>query len=143
MNFGHKVTIAYTFFVVMMVSMVVLCIKNKDLFLVSTDYYKKEIAYQDEIDKYQNTSNLPSPVKVERAEGKVKLSFPEELIGSEGEVYFYRPSNGNLDFKIPLEIRKSTVQSIPVEHLAKGLWVVKMEWSKDGKSYLREQKLVF
>jgi hypothetical protein len=142
MNFGHKITIAYSLFVALIITMVTLCIKKKDMFLVSSDYYKKELAYQDEIDKYDNASKLLVPVKISKESGNVLIRFPKEQIGSTGEIHFYRPSNANLDFKLPVNIAKDSTQSVDVSKLVGGLWVVKLEWSKDGTQYLKEEKLV-
>ena len=142
MNFGHKITIAYSLFVVLIVTMVTLCVKKKDIFLVSDDYYKKEIAYQDEINKYDNASKLLVPVEIFKESERVLINFPKEQMGATGEIHFYRPSNANLDFKIPVSIDKDSSQSVDISKLAGGLWVVKMEWSKDGKGYLKEEKLV-
>jgi len=143
MNFGHKIAIAYTLFVVFIISLVTFCVKQKDIFLVSSDYYKKEIAYQDEIDKYANTRGLAHPVKVVRNGEFLNFEFPEELQGASGEIHFYRPSDANLDFRMPVQPDLATrVQKVAVNHLVKGQWVVKMEWTKDGKDYLKEEKII-
>lgn len=143
MNFGHKIAIAYTLFVVFIISLVTFCVKQKDIFLVSSDYYKKEIAYQDEINKYANTHKLAHPVSIVRNGGFLNFEFPEELQGASGEIHFYRPSDANLDFRIPVNIDPAShVQKIAVDHLVRGQWVVKMEWTKEGKDYLKEQKII-
>lgn len=142
MNFGHKIAIVYTLFVVFILSLVTFCVKQKDIFLVSSDYYKKEIAYQDEIDKYANTRGLSQPVKVGRTGDSLNFEFPEEMQGATGEIHFYRPSNANLDFKVPVSMDADHVQKVTVNQLVKGRWVVKMEWTKDGKDYLKEEKII-
>lgn len=142
MNFGHKIGIVYTLFVVFIISLVTFCVKQKDIFLVSSDYYKKEIAYQDEIDKYNNTHGLHHPVKVVRTGNFLNFEFPEELEGALGEIHFYRPSDANLDFKVPLRVDTSHVQKVAVNLLVKGRWVLKMEWTKDGKGYMKEEKII-
>lgn len=143
MNFGHKIAIAYTFFVVFIISLVTFCVKQKDIFLVSSDYYKKEIAYQDEIDKYANTRELANPVRIVREGEFLNFEFPEELQGASGEIHFYRPSDANLDFRMPVRMDPSShVQKVAVNHLVKGRWIVKMEWTKDGKDYLKEEKII-
>jgi hypothetical protein len=143
MNFGHKIAIAYTSFVVIIITMVVLCINNKDIFLVSGDYYKREIAYQEEINKYDNTSKLTAPVQISKKSGKVEIMFPQELEGSSGELHFYRPSNAKLDFKVPIALSSDLTQTVDVSHQVSGLWVLKMEWNKSGKTYMKEEKIVF
>ena len=142
MNFGHKIAIVYTLFVVFIISLVTFCVKQKDIFLVSSDYYKKEIAYQDEIDKYANTRALAQPVKVVRNGELLNFEFPEEMQGASGEIHFYRPSDANLDFRVPLHMDSSHVQKVAVNGLVKGRWVVKMEWTKGGKDYLKEEKII-
>lgn len=142
MNFGHKIAAVYTLFVVFIISLVTFCVKQKDIFLVSSDYYKKEIAYQDEIDKLSNTRELTHPVRIVKTDGSLTFEFPEELQGASGEIHFYRPSDANLDFKVPVHIAPDHTQKVPVSRLVKGQWVVKMEWSKDGKSYLKEEKII-
>ena len=144
MNFGHKIGIFYGLFVIFMITLVTLCMKQKDISLVSNDYYKKEIAYQEEIVKQRNTAALVNPVRISYLGAKqlVNISFPEELKGAVGKVQFYRPSDAKKDYSLNLKVSESNMQDIPVNQLAKGLWVVKLEWQKAGKSYLKEQKIV-
>lgn len=144
MNFGHKIGIFYGLFVIFMISLVTLCIKQKDVTLVSDDYYKKEIAYQEEIEKHRNTEQLASAIQIAYASDKqeVSLSFPEEQKGATGKIQFYRPSDARKDVTFDLVLNQTTTQQIPVARLAKGLWVIKIEWEKAGKAYLKEEKIV-
>jgi hypothetical protein len=143
MNWGHKITLFYGSFVVFMITLVTLCVKQKDIFLVSDDYYKKEIAYQSEIIKNRNTNALSSAVGVEyiKQSNEVKLVFPDEVKGSIGKIQFYRPSDAKQDFTVDLAVQNSTIQNIPTKNLSRGLWVVKIEWQKDGKEFLKEEKI--
>ncbi len=144
MNWGKKIGILYGSFVVFMITMVSLCFKQKDISLVSEDYYKKEIAYQAEIEKQRNTNQLLLPVKVLYLsdDKEVTIDFPENLKGSTGKVLFYRPSDAKKDFIVDLAISDSNSQKILVNKLVKGLWIVKIEWQKDGKEYMKEEKIV-
>lgn len=144
MNFGHKIGIFYGLFVIFMITLVTLCIKQKDISLVSDDYYKQEIGYQAEIEKQHNAEQLASPVQIASADERqqVSISFPKEQKGAVGKVKFYRPSDAMKDFTVDLNLNETAAQEIPVNHLTKGLWVVKIEWKKDGKAYMKEQKIV-
>lgn len=144
MNFGHKIGIVYTLFVIFMITLVTLCVKQKDISLVSNDYYKQEIAYQAEIEKQRNAEQLTTPVEISYAGEKqqVSISFPAEQKGAVGKVKFYRPSDAKKDFTVDLALQQNTVQNIEVNKLVKGLWVVKIEWEKAGKVYQTEEKLV-
>lgn len=145
MNFGHKIGIVYTLFVIFMITLVTLCVKQKDISLVSNDYYKQEIAYQAEIEKQRNAEQLTTPVTISYTGEKqeVSISFPDEQKGAVGKVKFYRPADAKKDFTVDLALQQSTVQNIEVNKLVKGLWVVKIEWEKAGKLYQTEEKLVF
>ncbi|RFS18192.1 FixH family protein [Emticicia sp. C21] len=144
MNFGHKIGIFYMLFVIFMVTLVTLCVKQKDISLVSNDYYKQEIDYQAEIEKQNNAEQLATPVQITYASEKqlVIVSFPEEQKGATGKVKFYRPSDAKKDFAVDLALKETAGQEISVNHLTKGLWVVKLEWEKAGKTYLKEQKII-
>jgi hypothetical protein len=144
MNFGHKIGIFYGLFVIFMITLVTLCVKQKDISLVSNDYYKQEIDYQTEIEKQRNAEQLTIPVQIAYTSEKqqVTVNFPEEQKGATGKVKFYRPSDAKKDFTVDLAVKETSVQEIPVNHLTKGLWVVKLEWEKAGKAYQKEQKIV-
>jgi hypothetical protein len=144
MNWGKKIALVYLSFVAFMGFMVWKCLQQKDINLVSEDYYQKEIAYQTNIDQMNNTNQLSSELKFDyKSDGQtVMLGFPKESIGSTGEVNFYRPADAHKDFKVKLDIANAESQSIPVSNLDRGLWVVKVSWNKDGKGYYKEEKMV-
>lgn len=142
MNFGHKIAITYGVFVVFMVSLVTFCVKQDDITLVSPDYYKKEIAYQDEIEKAKNTAALSSPVRVEKEGDYLQVSFPEEIRNAKGTVQFYRPSDVKLDFQIPLQMGEQGWQKIPIKSITPGQWRIKMEWESKGVKYMTEEKII-
>lgn len=142
MNFGHKITIVFSLFVVLVITMVYIAVKQKDITLVAEDYYKKEIAYQDEIDKLANTSALQDPIEVNLEGNDVLIQFPKELKGVSGEIHFYRPSNANLDFKVPITLNDSLGQKVSVADLLKGQWIVKLECSNAGKAFLKEKRII-
>ena len=143
MNWGHRIAILYSLFVIFMITLVTLCVKQKDVTLVSEDYYKKELAYQDEIEKQRNTDKLLTPVTIQYVSTikTVVITFPDTLRGAIGKIQFYRPSDAKKDIIVALKIAASVTQEIPVGQLSRGLWVVKIEWQKDGKGYLKEEKI--
>jgi hypothetical protein len=143
MNWGKKIALVYLSFVAFMGFMVWKCLQQKDINLVSEDYYQKEIAYQTNIDQMNNTNQLSKELKFDYKSDNqtVTLDFPKESIGSTGEINFYRPSDAKMDFAVKLDIANVENQSIPVSSLDRGLWVVKVSWNKDGKGYYKEEKM--
>lgn len=144
MNWGKKIALVYLSFVAFMGFMVWKCLQQKDINLVSEDYYQKEIAYQNNIDQMNNTNQLSKELtfNYKPDSQQIMLNFPKESIGSTGEINFYRPSDAKKDFAVKLDIANAESQTIPVSTLDKGLWVVKVSWNKDGKGYYKEEKMV-
>jgi hypothetical protein len=143
MNWGKKIALVYLSFVAFMGFMVWKCLQQKDINLVSEDYYQKEIAYQNNIDQMNNTNQLSKELKFDYKSDsqEVTLDFPKESMGSTGEINFYRPADAHKDFAVKLDITNAESQSIPVSNLDRGLWVVKVSWKKDGKGYYKEEKM--
>jgi hypothetical protein len=141
MDWGKKITIAYSSFVVFMVGLVYLCIQQKDIFLVTPDYYKEELAYQEKIDAMNNVAALSTDVNVDYTKQGLLVKFPEEVLGSKGQATLYRPSNAGKDIHLPFQLTQNTVLPISTAKLDKGLWVLKLNWEQDNKQYYLEQKL--
>jgi hypothetical protein len=142
MNWGHKIGIVYGGFVVFMLTLVVLCIKQKDIFLVSDDYYGDELAYETRIQKIKNSNRLENVViRVSDKSDSVSLDLTKASLGSTGTVVFYRPSNQKMDFKVPVNLDDNGQQKIYTGNLASGLWTVKIEWKNSEKAFFKEEKI--
>ena len=143
MNWGKKIAVAYGLFVVFMVLLVIACVKQNDIFLVSKDYYKQEIQYQDRINEISNANQLTNPVTIELQDDTkvLRIDLTEASAGSSGNITLFRPSNPELDRDIPVSLSPSGVQEVPTKSLAKGLWLIKVSWQKEGKSFYKEQKV--
>lgn len=142
MNWGNKIALAYCLFVAFMIALVVACIKQNDIFLVSEDYYQQEIKYQDRIDKTENARLLNGvTIQQDDATSSLNLDLTAASQGAIGTVTFYRPSNPKLDVVFPVNVSQEGLQQIPTGKFLNGLWVVKVDWNKGGKAYYSEQKI--
>ncbi len=128
-----------------MAAWVVVAVRN-DPDLVRADYYEREIAYQDQIDRLNRTAAFRSEVSVsyELGQQQVALRLPAaHLTGSiTGTIHFYRPSNARLDFDLPLALDATGAQSVPTAKLQGGLWKVRVQWTSGGQEYFHNQSLV-
>ena len=110
-----------------------------DVDLVSKDYYRKEIAYQQQLNSMTEANQLTEEVNIIQADAAEQLSlvFPASFEGQEvkGTVLFFRPSAANLDFEVPLQLNSDRQQHIRTASLAKGLWRVQLNWEAGGKNY--------
>lgn len=139
-SFGTGIAIAYSGFVVFMIGMVYMCLKQTDLHLVTDQYYQEELVYQSRIDHIQNARNLSSLPEVIIEQAQARFIFPAESIQATGQVKFYRPSDPAADFKVPFDIQESDVILSLPPNMAKGPWNAEITWIKDGVTYYFGQK---
>jgi hypothetical protein len=141
-NWGTGIVIGVLVFAILTISMTVIFM-TQDVYLVTDDYYEKTLTYQDEIDKQSRTKALDDEVEI-NFDGKIiGILFPSSYLDEKisGEIYFYRPSNPSLDFKIPLHLSREGNQFIPVERIEKGFWRLKLNWTMDKNGYYNERAI--
>lgn len=143
LNWGYRVAILYCSFVAFMLFLVFRS-HSEDFSLVTKDYYKGAIEYQQQIDKLNNTSALAEKLQIEFSlENKTaRFSFPKNMHEIKGEILFYRPSDAKQDLKIKVQPDAESRQSVSFADLQKGLWRVQVDWSAGGTAYFDEQPLV-
>jgi hypothetical protein len=135
-NWGKGIIIACAVFIAGILAMVAISM-TKNIDLVTPNYYEKEIKYQEEISKINNTNNLKDSVKIDIGESLMLVRFPavSEKSIIKGEIIFYRPSDSKKDFKVPIEADKNFETAIDISSIEKGLWKVKMNWNMDGVDF--------
>lgn len=140
-NWGTKLVIAMIAFMLMVVALVVR-MAREDISLVEKDYYPKGQAYQELLDKVQNTLPYASEIHAEIQHDTVLISFPDffEPESVRGSIHFYNRTSENKDFYIPLELDSDRI----FRHFAgniKGRYIVKIDWEQQGVSYYTEKNL--
>ncbi len=140
MSWGKGIILVFTVF---MIGIGVMVYKSmtKNIDLVSNNYYEKELKYQEQINKINNTNRLAQGVKIETNSGAVIITYPGNSGKVTGEVSFYKPSDAKNDFKINVESGSDLKQIISTEKLTKGLWKVQVNWAMDGQEYFNEEKI--
>src|SRR5690606_21855409 len=118
MNWGHGLTILIVSFVLFMVSLVVICMRQDNIHLVTQNYYEEEVKYQQQIEKMANANDLDRKVFSYHAQDKtVDLNLP---VGAVGILHLFRPSDARLDQKFQLEIERGTPVLVDLGHLQQG-----------------------
>lgn len=141
-NWGTGIVVGIIVFVVISISMTVIFM-TQDVDLVADKYYENSLQYQVEIDKQSRTKLLDEQVKINFNGELINILFPSAYLDKNisGEIYFYRPSNPSLDFKLLLQMSAEGNQIIPVERLEKGFWRLKLNWTMDGNGYYNERAI--
>jgi len=137
MNFGHWVVVAFALFAIFIGTLVAICVKQ-DVNLVSKDYYKEELAYQDQIKRINNTSALITKPVIQRVDNIVRISFGERFTVDKGAVTFFSPSNPNLDQHFNFVTSKN-VQQFDIGSLKKGMYKVRVLWVMKSEEYYYEE----
>jgi len=129
---------SFIFFALFIGTLVTVCMRE-DISLVSSDYYKQELSYQDQIKKINNTASLAIKPSIAISEGKLVIEFDKANQISEGEVLLFCPSNSKMDRTFKMEINKATSQKFNLEGLSAGMYRVKLSWRVDGNDYYQEE----
>lgn len=139
MDWGKGIVLTIAAFVIIMISMVTICVKQDDIHLVTQNYYEEEIKYQDQIDKIINATLLEEEVLTFDTQAKiVALNLP---VGAKGTLHLFRPSDARLDQKIDFDIANIAENAVNVGALKPGYWRVKLTWEDQGKAYYQEKQI--
>lgn len=140
MNWGNKLVIVFSLFGLLIGTLVYRCMRSS-VDLVSKDYYKEELAYQEIINGKNNVGLLTAPVVIRR-EGKIiTFCLPPEMKSKpvSGTVLLYCVANSTGDRKIKMNVDENGCQTItaPVH----GTYVVKLRWQQGGQDFYHEETI--
>ena len=139
LNWGNKLVIALVIFAGIMATMVTIAMKQ-NIDLVDKEYYKKELAYQEQIDKMTNTvQHKAIQVSLDENQPLIVLNFKESV--NDGEIHLFRPSNAKEDLRITLATDEKGLQTIPYSKLSSGFWRIKLDWAVGENEYYFEKEL--
>jgi hypothetical protein len=141
MNWGKKILIVYIVFVAGIVFMVFKSSTQKTD-LVTTDYYAKELKYQDKIDEMNRVQALSAAVEVVIKDNALIIQFPKDFAGKKltGEAVLYCPSDENKDLKNNFSVQDEPVKII-IPATNKGLHELHLSWKDGGVTYYFEKKI--
>lgn len=112
--------------------------------LVTEDYYKVELAYQQDIDKQNNAKTLKENVTYTKTSDGLRIEFPQDFDAKKitGKVFLYRPSNKHLDFEAPISLSESYLL-VPDKRLLDGRWNLTVDWQYNGTPYLYKASITY
>jgi len=142
MSWGYKILIVYAAFVAGILFLVFKSSSQK-MDLVTTDYYAKELKYQEKIDQTNRVSSLSAPVTYGIKNNELIILFPKDFSGKKltGEAILYCPSDEDKDVKQNFTIQDAPlIVSIP--SINKTEYELHLNWQADGLSYYFEKKII-
>ncbi|MCF6308295.1 MAG: FixH family protein [Flavobacteriaceae bacterium] len=145
-NWGTGVVISFVLFISFIMYMVVIMMSGDKSGhdLVTPDYYNKGTNFQKEIDAEKNAQKLTEKVSVKNSKEGIIITFPKKIDYKKikGTVSFYRPSNKNIDFDIPIELTNYELV-IPNSRLPEGRWNITVDWIYEEVRYLYKDKITY
>lgn len=142
MNWGTRIFIFYSFFVVGILFLVI-----RSTFhtwdLVADDYYGEELKYESRMNAISNTGQLPSRPAMRVEGNSVVLNFPTELLTSQpsGRVKFYKPADKGGDFDLPIQLDNHGNQAMVIPVGKSGRYNAQLSWSTNDRQYYQEYSL--
>ena len=143
LSWGYKIMFVYITFVAGM-GILVFKASSEKFDLVTKDYYDQELKYQQVIDQAANSSKLSAPLTIDKKEGELRISFPDEMKNKKKLVdfYLYYAADAKKDFRKSFELNgNELIQTLPVG--MKGMYELKLSWETEGVKYYFEKKLFF
>ena len=143
MSWGIKITILYLGFVGIILTLVFTCLGHKTE-LEFTDYYARELKFQDQINATANANQLEAPIDYVIRDRSVQIILPKQLMGDtiSGTVHFLRPSDASKDKTIKLEPDEDGSQMIDPGFI-KGVYKMRISFVNLGKNYYKEAIINF
>lgn len=136
-NWGHGILVFYICFVGVIVTALIASF-SVDHSLVVDDYYAKDLSYQSQYVKSQNSMESERVViNNDKSNKSITIDFAEnnEIKGS---VDFYRPNDKSKDFKVDLTKKATTIET---DKMLPGKWILKIDWTEGGKAFYKEEMI--
>lgn len=138
MNWGKGIVIAMSLFIVFIVVLVI-GLMSQRVDLVSEDYYKKEINYEEELTAMKNAEALDSKIELRLQKEFILVQLPEEGDFKTIEVRLIRPDDNKLDKTYPIKGTRTFL--IERKDLVKGTYDIEIHYEMEGKHYLQKKTI--
>ena len=142
MNWGHKLTIVISLFIIGMLTLVFIASKQTNE-MMDEKYYEKELAYQSVIDAKKNLAIYTINTLVTQNDSVVNITFPIKTIESnvDGTIDFIRVESKKNDITFKLNVNNQGIQSIQKNIFIKGWYKMRIRWKSNNKEYFNEENI--
>ncbi|MFN3918201.1 MAG: FixH family protein [Flavobacteriales bacterium] len=103
-----------------------------------TDYYQKEIGFQQQIDAKQNTKNLKKQPLVYAANKVIYIEIPQNLVIQSGTVNIYRTVSAKDDFSVDFT---DNYLEISLTDKESGGYRIEVSWQSEGKMFFYKEEI--
>lgn len=142
-NWGSKLAIFITLYVLIMIGFIFYFFSQK-VNLVEENYYPKEQAFQQQIEKQKNSAFLTENIDIKESKEGINIVFPKINSNDsiQGKITFYRPSDPEKDVNFNIKTDTSLTQFISYEQLISGKYKLLIDWELNNIQYYFEKVIV-
>jgi hypothetical protein len=140
MNWGHKLILVFAVFASGMIYLAYRCTRiNTDL--VSKEYYKDELRYEDVIDGMRSANALSGNTCIVQQNETITVQLPKEMKNKKvtGNIWFYCAADARKDRHLPIAVDAEALQQIDKKMFLPGRYTVKFDWTTNKIHYYSEQ----
>jgi hypothetical protein len=143
MNWGYKILIGFSTFVVGMLCMVGVAMKQTNE-MMDDNYYEKELKFQDKIDASKNLSAVVEKLSITDSGNIIVLQLPAATVASNtvGTIECIRTSEQKRDVKLRFKLDENGRQILPKALFVNGIYQLRLDWTTNGTTYFHSQKLI-
>jgi hypothetical protein len=140
MNWGWKITLAYSGFVLYILFLVFRA-NGVDFELVTPDYYSAELAFQSQIDKKKEAVSRGFDVELHVVGDEVLIKYPDYSKSDKvsGKVSFFRPSGAALDRDFEWIVDENGSMQMPKSSFERGHYTFTLDCQVNGRAFLVEK----
>ena len=139
MNWGKWIIVSFVVFIAFIATLVTVCIRQ-DVSLVTKDYYQDEIAYQDQLDRLNNTKELgEKPFIKVTTDKELEISFTKFNEIEKGKLQLFCPADEKMDRNYKIDPSEKQQQYYSLVDLPKGMYRARLQWTMHGKEYYLEE----
>lgn len=134
MSWGNKLVVVFVAFVGLIATLVYSAMNTK-FELVTKDYYKEELRYQEKIDGAANAASA-GQLQLQQDAATITLQLPASLSEglAEGEAWFYCKTDAKKDRRLPVRIEEGRY-SFDKDSFAKANYELKLQLLVKGQPY--------
>jgi FixH len=142
MNWGNKILLVFLVFAAGIFYLVYRSM-HVNYELVSKEYYKDEIRYQDIIDASQRANALSRKIEIRQSANVIAVQLPDEMKDEKvtGVMWFYCAADETKDRRISMQPDQRGAQEITKQKFLPGSYVVKFDWTSKNTRYYAEEPL--
>lgn len=137
MSWGNWIIVAFVLFAAFITTLVTVCMKQ-DVSLVSKDYYKEELDYQEQIVRMNNANQLLGKPVMQKTGDHFVIEFNQFSTLESGKLNLFCPSDPKKDKTFSITPSPATRREFSIRGMAKGMYRARMQWIMNGKEYYLE-----